>query len=50
MPDGTFAIDDKSYYVDFLGSKSLNPIIRSIDGKYELIVKVEKEFTYSIIW
>lgn len=47
MPNGTYAIDDKSYYVRVNG---VTPQIRENAGKQELIVPVEGSFSYSIIW
>ncbi len=53
LPDGTFAINDKNYFIDFSGNSVVKPIIRNIKGKDELIVKIPKgnqEIKYSIIW
>jgi hypothetical protein len=48
MPNGSYAIDDKSYYIRM--AKGATPKIREVDGKKELYVLVEDSFTYSIIW
>lgn len=53
LPDGTFAINDKNYFIDFSGNSGVHPIIRNKKGKDELIVKIPKgnqEIKYSIIW
>lgn len=53
LPDGTFAINDKSYFVDFSGNDGLRPIIRQLAGKEELLVKIPKgdhKITYTITW
>ena len=54
LPNGLYAIDDKSYYIE-LGSK-VSPLIRdSADGSKELIIPVKLigksgVVTYSIVW
>ena len=48
MPNGSYAIDDKSYYIRM--TKGATPKVREVDGKKELYVAVEDSFTYSIIW
>ncbi len=53
LPDGTYIINDESYFVDFSGNDSLKPMIRHVNGKDELLVKVgagEHSMNYSIIW
>jgi hypothetical protein len=47
MPDGSFAVDGKQYYI-----KSVSPVtIRDVDGKKELISSVDgSTVNYSIIW
>lgn len=53
LPDGTFAINDRNYFVDFSGNKGLKPFIRTVNGKNELLVKIpkdKKEIKYNIIW
>ncbi|HPW61317.1 MAG TPA: DUF1080 domain-containing protein [Cyclobacteriaceae bacterium] len=47
MPNGTYAVDDKSYYIRV---KGVTPLVRENAGKQELIVPVEGSFSYSIIW
>jgi hypothetical protein len=52
LPDGTFVINDESYFIDF-EETNLNPIIRKYNGIDELVVKIpsgEQELNYSIIW
>jgi len=48
MPNGAYAIDDKSYYIRI--TKGAIPKIRTIDGKQELYIPVEDSFAYSITW
>jgi hypothetical protein len=47
MPDGSYAIDDKQYYI-----KSASAVtIRDVGGKKELISTVDgSNISYSIIW
>ncbi|MGS0524494.1 3-keto-disaccharide hydrolase [Zobellia nedashkovskayae] len=52
LPDGSYIINDESYFVDFSNS-SLSPVIRSVDGKEEMLVKIpsgEQKIEYNIIW
>lgn len=47
MPDGSFALDDRQYYI----KTPLNAIIREMNGVKELIAPVEaNSVTFSIIW
>lgn len=48
IPNGMYAIDDKSYYV--LVDKGVTPQIRQHGETQELIVPVEGSFSYTIIW
>jgi hypothetical protein len=48
MPNGAYAVDDKSYYIRM--KKGATPKVRELDGKQELYVAVEDSFAYSIIW
>lgn len=48
LPDGLYAVDDKSYYIKPAAGTA--PTIREINGKKELIVPVENSIKYSIIW
>lgn len=49
MPDGSFAINDKEYYVR--PSSGSKPFIRDVAGKKELVTLFpEQSLTYSIIW
>lgn len=54
LPNGLYAIDDKSYYVEF--DRKESPIVRtSADGSKELILPVKLKdntavVTYSIVW
>ncbi len=54
LPNGLYAIDDKSYYIEFEGKES--PLVRnSVDGLKELVLPVNLKnksgvITYSIVW
>lgn len=54
LPNGLYAIDDKSYYIEFEGKES--PLVRnSTDGSKELVLPVKLKdktgvVTYSIVW
>ena len=47
-PNGSYAIDDKSYYIHMISGAT--PKVRVVDGKQELFVPVEGSFSYSITW
>ncbi len=53
LPDGTFIVNDESYFVDFSGNGDLKPTVRNLHGMDELLVKVpegEQRIKYTIIW
>jgi hypothetical protein len=53
IPDGTYIINDESYFIDYPANEELKPIIREVNGKDELVVKIppgRQEVNYSIIW
>lgn len=53
LPNSTYAIDDKSYYVDFSKNSQYEPVIRKSNGREELIVKIpegNQEISYQVIW
>ena len=52
LPDGTFVVNNESYFIDF-GNSQLEPKIRESKGIDELVVKIpsgEQQLDYSIIW
>jgi len=52
LPDGTFVVNEESYFVDFKYG-NLKPKVRKTDGTHELVVKIptgEQQIAYSIIW
>ena len=52
LSNNIFIVNNESYYIDF-SNNNLKPVIRNIDGKDELLVKVPKgkhTINYSIIW
>ncbi len=48
LPDGLYAIDDKQYYIKV--GAGVQPTIREVNGKKELITTVDSSIKYSIIW
>lgn len=53
LADGTFIVNNESYFIDFSENKNLEPQVRSQNGHDELIVKIpsgEQQLNYSIIW
>ncbi|MBC8110761.1 MAG: DUF1080 domain-containing protein [Verrucomicrobia bacterium] len=48
MPDGSFAVDDKQYYIKVISADK--PVIREVNGRKELVVFVNASVKYSIIW
>ena len=52
LPDGTYIVNDESYFIDFQ-KDNLNPVIRKSSGLDELLVKLPsgtQKIDYSIIW
>ncbi len=47
IKEGLYAVDDKQYYIRVSGIK---PMIRDVNGKKELIVPIETNIKYSILW
>ncbi|MEO5976712.1 MAG: family 16 glycoside hydrolase [Chryseolinea sp.] len=47
VKNGLYAIDDKQYYIQITGA---TPIVRGVNGKKELVVPVDSQVKYSIIW
>jgi hypothetical protein len=50
LSDGSYAIDDKSYYIRIDDAGENKPVIREASGKQELIIPIQKKLTYSIIF
>jgi len=53
LEDGTFIVNNESYFIDFSGNSGLDPVIRHSNGKDELILKIPTNsgnITYNIIW
>ncbi len=53
LPDGTYVINNESFFIDFSGNESLKPVIRDSNGKMELVLKIpagKQDINYSIIW
>lgn len=53
LPDGTFIINEESYFIDFGEDSDLKPTIRSSNGLDELVVEIpqgKQKIEYDIIW
>jgi hypothetical protein len=53
LPDGTYIINEESYFIDYPANEKLKPILRNVQGTDELIVKIppgKQVINYSIIW
>ncbi len=53
LKNGLYIVNNESYYIDFSGHEGLKPLVRKINNRAELIVKIpsgEQRFNYSIIW
>lgn len=49
LPDGSYAINDKQYYINILSNQT--PIMRTAAGEQELLLPVDgSTITYEIIW
>lgn len=48
IPNGAYAIDDQSYYIQV--TKGVNPKVREVNGMQELYIPADDSFAYSIIW
>jgi hypothetical protein len=53
LPDGSYIINDDSYFISFSEKNALKPFVRKNNGKEELLVKIpsgSQSLIYSIIW
>ncbi|MCH8962354.1 MAG: hypothetical protein IH820_13815 [Bacteroidetes bacterium] len=55
LSDGTYAIDDRTYYVEIVDTGGEEPMLRTTEHGQELLVPVrfqgpEARLTYTIIW
>nr|WP_299381113.1 family 16 glycoside hydrolase [Allomuricauda sp.] len=53
LPNDSYAIDDKSYFLDFSGNDGFTPMVRKSENKQELLVKIpqgNQKITYKITW
>ena len=53
LPDGSYIINNESYFVDFFNGNDIAPIIRTVDGRNELLIKIPpgpQKINYNIIW
>ncbi|MEJ1236589.1 hypothetical protein WBG78_00585 [Chryseolinea sp. T2] len=47
MQNGLYAIDDKQYFIRIESSKV---VVREVNGRKELIVPVDAQVKYEILW
>lgn len=50
-----YVIGDRDYYIDLPADKSLTPIVRTRNGRQQLVAaitgnKIDRTFTYSLVW
>ena len=53
LPNNSYAIDDKKYFLNFSGNQEYTPVIRKSNNKEELLVKIpqgKQKITYKITW
>ena len=53
LPNNSYAIDDKKYFLNFFGNQEYTPVIRKSNNKEELLVKIpqgKQKITYKITW
>jgi hypothetical protein len=49
-PDGSYLIDDKTYYIKVEDPIAIKPVIRDSNGHRQLIIPVQQKLSYSIIF
>ena len=50
FPDGSYLVDDKSFYLKIEDAAGEKPLIRERDGRRELIIPITKKLSYSILF
>ncbi len=55
LPNGSYAVDDKRYYIEDLQGENNQPVIRNERGRAELLIPIlpqnnQSQIQYSIIW
>lgn len=53
LPDGTYIVNNESYFIEFSDSGNLKPVVRQTENGNELLVKIptgKQQVDYSIIW
>jgi hypothetical protein len=53
LPDGTYSIDNKAFYVKIGDTAGAKPIVRNIGNRKELVIPMEgnsNSVKYTIIW
>ena len=53
LEDGSYIVKNENYFIDFSDENGLTPVIRNVNGRDELVVKLSAEnqnVTYNIIW
>lgn len=50
MPNGSYLIDDRTYYLHIEDPVAIEPVIRDSNNRKQLIIPVQKKLSYSIIF
>ncbi|WP_299532664.1 family 16 glycoside hydrolase [Ulvibacterium sp.] len=53
LPDGSYIINNESYFITVPSNFGLKPIVRNVNGKEELLLKIpagQNKVEYTIIW
>ncbi|MDJ1480760.1 DUF1080 domain-containing protein [Cytophagaceae bacterium YF14B1] len=52
QPDGSYLIDDKSYFIKLTNPAGVKPVVRTVNNRQELLMPVTtgNQISYSIIW
>lgn len=53
LPDGTYIVNDESFFVEFASNSNLKPSVRTINGNDELLVEIPggtQKLEYTITW
>ncbi len=50
LPNGTYAVDNKMYYVRVDEASGAKPVVRTVNGQQELLVPVKGKLAYSLLF
>ena len=53
LGDGTYIVNDESYYIQYPAAAKFQPFVREVNGRRELLLKIpqgEQHINYSIVW